>query len=596
LDEPSGSTTMFDAMGRHDGIYTNFGGTITLGSTGAVLGSPNTSVTFSGKTWGEAPYSPDLNTDDFTIECWVKTAGGASMSPVSTFKPKYGFFWELTSGSFQACDGYGASDGFANRVATASGANTPNQWVHLAASYGAGGHLLYFNGQWDGHGPWANFLRNTIAPFRIGSAFGTGDGDLYFEGQVDEVVVYASELSADQILAHYTAGKFGSASPPVFTVQPSSTTVVAGTAGTAVSFTAMAEGTIPITYQWLQNGVAVPGATDTTLAFSGTLYYTDAASYQLQAMNSAGTNLSAAAVLSIMPPAPTFANVTNGLVLHLSFDNTYADASGRGNDGTPQGTPSFVPGKIGSGALHYDTDTTNSTYNYVSLGARPDLEFGPDKNFSVAYWVRLPAGALPGDLPFLCSATNSTFSSGITFAPSFEEGGWAWSLNGTGIYGARNSINNGAWHHLVHTFDRTGNGLTYLDGVLVDTTSVAGAGDVTTTFPINIGQDPTGTYQQSGSADLDDLAVWQRVLTPYDAYAVYYVASQFGKSFDTYGPVKLSINPAGSDIEVIWQAGTLLQADTPNAPANQWTPVPGATAPYKKITPGPGAKFYKVQL
>ena len=64
---------------------------------------------------------------------------------------------------------------------------------------------------------------------------------------------------------------------------------------------------------------------------------------------------------------------------------------------------------------------------------------------------------------------------------------------------------------------------------------------------------------------------------------------------DTYGVGGSLALHAGSDIEIIWQAGTLVESSSPAGPT--WTPVANAKAPYVKITPSPtGAKFYKVQL
>jgi len=77
--------------------------------------------------------------------------------------------------------------------------------------------------------------------------------------------------------------------------------------------------------------------------------------------------------------------------------------------------------------------------------------------------VRMPQGALPGDLPILCSATNAYGSPGLTFAPSYERGGWSFSLNGIAqVYGPDGSINDGKWHHLVHAVNRKGNVITLI--------------------------------------------------------------------------------------------------------------------------------------
>ncbi|MCX6922157.1 MAG: hypothetical protein NT154_02890, partial [Verrucomicrobia bacterium] len=93
--------------------------------------------------------------------------------------------------------------------------------------------------------------------------------------------------------------------------------------------------------------------------------------------------------------------------------------------------------------------------------------------------------------------------------------------------------------------------------------------------------------------DLDDLGIWRRSLSQAEAESIYIVGQNYGRSFDTYGPVKISANLTSSGLELIWQAGTLLSADDPT---RQWTPVSGASAPYYKVTNLTGKKFYRVQL
>jgi len=364
--------------------------------------------------------------------------------------------------------------------------------------------------------------------------------------------------------------------------------------GSAAALTARAGGSPFLRIQWLKDGGPVPDATNSTLAFATTTY-SDNGMYSLRASNSLGTAESLPAKLSVMPP-PAFAFVTNDLVLHLKFDNDYLDASGRGNNGVALNFPVFVAGKIGANALHYNTDTSLGEYNYVTLGAPPDLSFSSNVNFSVSYWVRFTG--TPGDLPFLCNAVNSYGGFGFTFAPSYAAGGWSWSLgNGAGyvgVYGAANSINNGNWHHLLHTFDRSGEiatAVTYLDGVQVDSRSATTAGDIDSGAPVNIGQDPTGGYPETGAADIDDLGIWRRVITAYEAQSIYAAGQQSGASFDTTAPIQLIVQKSGNDVELIWQAGTLQQADTLDG---VYSPVPGAVAPYYKVPVTLGMKFYRV--
>jgi hypothetical protein len=92
---------------------------------------------------------------------------------------------------------------------------------------------------------------------------------------------------------------------PVITASPASQTVFAGA---AVSFSGSASGTPAPAYQWLKDGVPLPGATAGTFTLA-TASLADAGMYTLTATNSVGTATSAPAVLTVNPPltAPVFA-------------------------------------------------------------------------------------------------------------------------------------------------------------------------------------------------------------------------------------------------------------------------------------------------
>jgi hypothetical protein len=378
--------------------------------------------------------------------------------------------------------------------------------------------------------------------------------------------------------------------PPSIVTQPASQTVLAGN---TAAFNVGALGAAPINYQWSHAGTNIPGATSATLTVPNA-YYTDAGNYQVTVANGIGSPAnSAIATLTVAAP-PTFANLTNDLVVHLKFDGNELDSSGRGNHGTYVGATNLVPGKLGS-AYEYTTIVSNGTYNYVSLGTPTDLQFDPASDLSVAYWAKFTG--TPGDLPFLCSAANSWGGFGLTFAPSYGGGGWSYYLNSdatdVGLYGPDDTINDGNWHSLVHTFARGGSINTYLDGVLVDTRSMAGVGNFDSGLPFNIGQDPTGFYAEDAVGAIDDIGIWRRALNAAEAQSIYLVGQNYGRSFDTYGPVLLTLKKAGSNLEIIWQTGTLQSADNVEGP---YTNVGGATAPYHVVTPGAAKKFYRVQL
>jgi hypothetical protein len=366
--------------------------------------------------------------------------------------------------------------------------------------------------------------------------------------------------------------------------------------GQNVTFTAELSGAPTIAYQWEKNGVSLAGQTNSSLTISNVTYSSAKAVYALLATNAFGSALSSNVSITVYVP-PTWVNLTNDLVLHLTFDGNYNDTSGRGNNGTPVGSPTFVAGKIGGQAVEVSTDTTNAVYNYVTLGTPSDFTFSSNVDFSVSYWVQFPAGAEPGDLPFLTDATNSTGGFGMAIVPAFDTGGWAWSLydstgKGTGVQGPGGTINDGNWHNVVETFTRSNNCVTYLDGEAVNATSIAGIGGVDTAGPYNIGQDPTGTYAQSGTFNLDDMGVWRRALTDYEAKSIYEVGQAYGKSFNTTGLLTIALYPSPANkYDITWQTGTLMESSQVTGP---WTPVPGAAAPLYQFTPASTNTFFKV--
>jgi hypothetical protein len=330
-----------------------------------------------------------------------------------------------------------------------------------------------------------------------------------------------------------------------------------------------------------------------------------------------GSVTSAVANLTVLLP-PTVPPAIPGLVLHLPFDNNLTDVTGRGNDGTAVGSPSFVPdGALGQ-ALHYSTTTSNNISgnpvteaDYVILGIRPDLQFGSNISFSVAYWVRLPVNYIAGDLPFFSDATNSTTNPGFTFSPSYGQtaltgsstpwpGGWAMTildLNSQGItvYGDIGSINDGNWHHLVHVIDRGSGAVTYLDGLRAHVNieqgqSAASAGNLDTGAPANIGQDPTGQYPEPGSADIDDLGVWHKALSPLEAASIYMAGLSNQLSFVS-APITLLQRRSGNQIILSWPAGTLQSSDSVTGLYTNVTPVSPLS-----LTPSAGKQFYRVRL
>lgn len=82
---------------------------------------------------------------------------------------------------------------------------------------------------------------------------------------------------------------------PAITTQPVSQTV---TAGANVSFTVVATGTAPLSYQWMKSGVNISGATSATLTLTS-VTTASAGGYSVRVSNSAGSVTSASATLTV---------------------------------------------------------------------------------------------------------------------------------------------------------------------------------------------------------------------------------------------------------------------------------------------------------
>jgi endonuclease/exonuclease/phosphatase family metal-dependent hydrolase len=88
--------------------------------------------------------------------------------------------------------------------------------------------------------------------------------------------------------------------PPSITTQPESQTV---NAGDTVTFTVVAEGTAPLSYQWRSNSVAVAGATNDTFVLAGVTTNLTGSTYFVTVTNVAGATNSQTATLSVTAPA-----------------------------------------------------------------------------------------------------------------------------------------------------------------------------------------------------------------------------------------------------------------------------------------------------
>jgi hypothetical protein len=232
--------------------------------------------------------------------------------------------------------------------------------------------------------------------------------------------------------------------------------------------------------------------------------------------------------------------VTNGLVAHLKFEDNYTDSAGNVTTAAAVGAPKFEAGLLGK-AVHIITTKDGATNDYVTLGYPAVLKFGSDAtsdtvDFSFAFWAKVLHQA--DDQAFI---GNKDWGSGGNkgWVIASEPDGMKWNLHDDGGSGRRDSphvapaIEDGSWHHIAVTFQRTNVAKVYLDGALVNSANMApdagvAVGSLDTddlSWSVNLGQDGTGLYTDGGSAEMDflmdDLGAWRRLLTDFEISRIY---------------------------------------------------------------------------
>jgi len=606
LDEAAGSTNMWDGLGRNDGFYTNLNSTtpfVSLGQPGALSSDSDTAAGFvsANQEFGYVPYSTSITPKELTVECWVYIPTYAdNMAPVSSSFNDRGWFWSTSAGNWSPDFSTGGNT-YGIQAATYLGAGAAvatGQWVHLAMLVDTTSdypYSYYINGVTDGYGWGPNGAtapadQNNGGPLIIG-AHGANTAaniaDTFFNGVVDEVALYNTRLSGAQILNHYN-GRFGSTTLPYFSSTFTPQTV---TSGRNLSYSTTVAGSLPIGVWWTFNGTPIAGATTTSLSITNV---TTTGTYTLWATNTAGTN-SQGVLVTVIPPVD-YANATNGLVLHLPFNGSYADTSGKGNDASPITTsPPFAAGEIGQAVFIESGAGSNSLAVADNSG---DLTFGPADSFSVSLWLKTTASF--NDCPIIGNAVNSTYQPGWVLTEDANE--FEVSLCDTANSASYVAdpvggpvINDGTWHYLVAVVDRGQNlASAYVDGLLIKTWSIAGLGTLEYGSLVTIGSDPTGNYGVNAVFDLDDVGIWKGVLTPTQVAKIYSAGTAGGNSFNTVAPpITLTITKSGTTVTVSYNAGVLLQSSSLAAGA-VWTPVSGASAPTYTFTPGATPTYFRV--
>jgi PKD repeat protein len=208
MGEPSSSSLLHDWIGNDD-AYGDTG--VTRGTAGALIGDPNTATTYPNDSTGAAgTRTPIVAPNSFALEAWFRTT--------TTSGGKIVGFGNQNSGPSNLYDRHIFMDGTGHiafgvlpatqKTLTSTETYNDGAWHHVVGNLSSAGQELWVDGVLLKSDPTTTYgyTYPSNGYWRIG-----GDpawaGDAYFDGAIDEVAVYGSPLSANQVNNHRNLGR-----------------------------------------------------------------------------------------------------------------------------------------------------------------------------------------------------------------------------------------------------------------------------------------------------------------------------------------------------------------------------------------------------
>jgi len=195
-------------------------------SVGGCQGQPINGVAYAAGKVGQAfsfnggnniaiPDQPSLNpTNGITIACWAYSRRNSPMygqvlvskDGICRVGRQYLLVW---GGGNDAPGGIRVHIGVPSGMEYFEGATVlqTNTWYHAVMTYDGAALKVYVNGKLDGQKAVTGPIITTPEPVRIGGGAEDGCYQGYFDGMIDEPAIYNRALSAEEILAIYTAQK-----------------------------------------------------------------------------------------------------------------------------------------------------------------------------------------------------------------------------------------------------------------------------------------------------------------------------------------------------------------------------------------------------
>ena len=313
--------------------------------------------------------------------------------------------------------------------------------------------------------------------------------------------------------------------PPMIISPPQTRT---NRVGTAATFTARANGSGPLSYQWLLNGVMlqddgnIQGATALTLQIAN-VQPLDAGTLVLAVSNTVGLAAATVGTLIVEQPPPCVP-VSPGLVAWWPGEGDANDLAGTNNGALLGGATASAAGEVGQA---FSFDGTNS---FVQIPDSPQLD---PTNLTVEAWVLFSAldsagagGSLPGQqyIVFKQNSLND-YHEGYNLTKTRTDGGDAFSFivsSASGDVLALQSVTlvtTGVWYHVAGV---RGSDFTqlYVNGQLESQTNVSFPQDYGTN-DLFFGSSGQSDWDHKFAGTLDEVSLYNRALTASEIASIY---------------------------------------------------------------------------
>ncbi|MBT4532145.1 LamG domain-containing protein, partial [archaeon] len=496
MDDVNGSGDPTDYMNRNNGTAV---GDAVLTSDGKI----GSAFSFDG-AGDYVDAGSQLLTDNsaFTYSVWIKLAQSQAATTI------VGRHNDATGGSTMGIDHICSNcikfhlNTYADQKVISTTSLNDASWHHIVGTWDTTNLILYVDGILDVNGTPISTLTYPALNSQIGKWVG---GNQYFNGSIDDVMIFNRSLSADEIVGLYanTSSKYVSN-----------------------NFTDLADGahTFKAYSQDLSGNVNSTELRTVTYTAPDTTFPLIDFDSPTPANATSTVNTSVEINVSIVEAnldevkynwnGTNFTMLNDSLVLMMNFDNVSAlgendthvvDVSGNGNNGTVVGDGDEINATAGkyNGGLNLD-----GTGDYVDLGAKL---IPADTDFSISSWINLEDY---DSYNVIVSQYDHNPTAGRFSFLTTQTTGTLYAHNGATVVTSSSAVGFG-WHYVALT--RSGNTYTiYIDG------TDKGSGDSATSIyqglntQIGIGKDINPFDGQ-----IDEVRIWNRSLSADEVYQRY---------------------------------------------------------------------------